>query len=193
MRKLLVGSLFAFLALASAPAVEPAAQAQTEIIRIQVAPPALRVETIPPAPTPQHVWLGGHWMWNGSTHVWVGGRWEVPHKPGWQWYPARWINEGGGYYVFVKGHWGPPPALPPGPVVEIATPPPPPQDEVIRAAPSPEHFFIPGHWRWDPAINRHVWEPGRWELKRVGQVWEPARWVRIGPTWRYVPGHWRPW
>jgi hypothetical protein len=62
---------------------------------------------------------------------------------------------------------------------------------MIPVAPSPQHVWIAGHWRWDPMVRRHVWLAGRYDLGRPGMRWMPAHWVQRGWRWRYVPGHWR--
>jgi hypothetical protein len=193
MQKLLTGSLLALLLSAgSIPLFETTAQAQVAVIRIQTAPPAMRLEAMSPAPSPRHFFVAGHWAWDGriGQHVWQPGRWELI-RPNQHWYPARWISEGGTFYRYIPGHWGPPPQLPPTEVIEVQAAPPPPQQEVIAVAPSPQHFWVGGHWRWDGAIRRHVWVGGHWELQRTAQVWEPAHWAHGPWGWRYLPGHWR--
>jgi hypothetical protein len=67
-------------------------------------PPAPMVESPGPPPSPNAVWVSGHWLWQGGKYEWVAGRWEtappgasafVPgrHKKtaqGWVWEPGRW-------------------------------------------------------------------------------------------------------
>src|SRR5437762_1218050 len=74
--------------------------------------------------------------------------------------------------------------------IRIQIAPPAPRVEVVGMAPSPQHFWIGGHWRWEG--GKHVWTPGHWEGRRAGQIWEPAHWAHWGHHWRFVPGHWRP-
>jgi hypothetical protein len=81
----------------------------------------------------------------------------------------------------------------PAPGVEIIAPtaPPPLQSEVIIAAPSPAHVWLPGYWNWQ---NRWVWMPGRWEIPpRPGMRWEGHRWImhEDGNRWRMHHGEWR--
>jgi hypothetical protein len=60
-RKALLGICLAgLLIVASVPA-----GAEVEI-RVGTAPPAVRVEAIPPAPSPAHYWIPGHRAWEGS-------------------------------------------------------------------------------------------------------------------------------
>jgi len=40
------------------------------------APPAVRVEVIPRAPSPRHHWAPGHYQWRRGHYVWVGGRYR---------------------------------------------------------------------------------------------------------------------
>lgn len=40
------------------------------------APPAVRVEAIPSAPSPRHHWVQGHYQWRRGHYVWVGGRYR---------------------------------------------------------------------------------------------------------------------
>ena len=170
--------------------------------RVRVAPPPPRVEVRPLAPSLTHVWTPGYWTWQDGRHVWVAGQWAVPPQAGHAWVEARWTLEGR-EWVFVPGHWAPvatapPIVVPPAPLTAPATVPgeviveqalPPDQVETRPPAPSPTHFWIAGHWRWE---HRWVWEGGRWESQRADTIWEPAHWVRRGAAWRYIPGHWRP-
>ena len=43
------------------------------------APPPRRAEVRPPAPSPDAVWVAGHWEWMGrkAGYQWVPGRWEA--------------------------------------------------------------------------------------------------------------------
>lgn len=252
MHKVFVTSLFVASA-ALFPMAESPAQAQA-VIRVDVAPPAPRVEVIPAAPSPRHVWMPGYWNWDGRVrqHVWIGGRYDFA-RPQMTWVPARWVQK----WEYLPGHWArqpagpvvgvapvqpyPPqpvvvaqpvqPAYPPQPVAqpyppqpvqpyppqpvaqpyppqpvvqpvaqpaygpndeyEIEVAPPPPQQEVIPVAPSPQHVWIAGYWRWDPMARRHAWMAGRYDLGRPGRAWVPAHWVQRGWRWRYMPGHWR--
>ena len=79
-------------------------EASAEEVVVRVRPPAPRVEVVPRAPSPRHVWAPGYWGWQPHTgHVWYGGRWVVG-QPGYGWEPAHW-SERGGYWHFVGGHW----------------------------------------------------------------------------------------
>jgi hypothetical protein len=167
-------------------------------VRVSVAPPPPRVEVRTVAPSPQHVWIGGHWAWRDSAHVWLPGHWALPPAAGYHWVHARWVNQGG-QWVFYEGHW----ALnqPPQPTYVYDPGPPPPQEVVVQQAPPPDivevrpvapfggAVWIPGYWHWNG--YRHVWVGGHWSAARVGYVWEPHHWQRSPGGWRWVPGRWR--
>jgi hypothetical protein len=70
----------------------------------------------------------------------------------------------------------------------VHTPPPMVRAETIPVAPSPSHYWIPGHWAWEG--GRYAWTGGHWTEARPGQVWIRARWVRAGNDWAFREGHW---
>jgi hypothetical protein len=196
MRRVLI-SLAALLLLI--PTIAVAQPVVVPGVRVNVAPPPLRVEARPMAPSPRHIWIDGHWAWRGGAHVWMPGHWAMPPAPGYHWVPARWVNDGG-QYVFYEGHWAlNQPSQPtyvydpgPAPAQEIVVQQAPPPDivEVRPAAPWAGAVWIPGYWHWNGA--RHVWVGGHWSAGRPGWAWEPHRWVRgPGGGWHYAPGHWR--
>lgn len=181
-RKALLGvCLAALLVAASVPA-----GAQVEI-RVRTAPPIARVETIPPPPSPSHYWIAGNWAWEQGAWAWRGGHWEASRRDE-VWVRAHWARAGD-EWVFRPGHWAR--IVAPREVVEVVTEkaPPPPRVEVVTAAPSSEHFWVPGHWRWEGGA--HVWVGGHWELSRPGQVWVPAHWVFFEHRWHLRGGHWQ--
>src|ERR1700712_1414813 len=106
-------------------ALPTAAEAQG--LRVVVAPPAVRYEARPVAPSPSHVWAGGYWAWRGGRHVWEPGRWLVG-RPGNIWVDAHWANEGG-QWIFNEGHWAPTGVV--GAEVYSEAAPPPPRVEVV--------------------------------------------------------------
>ena len=132
-------------------------------------------------PTPQHVWVPGHWRWQEGAYVWESGRWEIPPTPSVSWVPPEWQKQANGY-VLKEGYWSEAPPAPPvaaaaQPPQEIYTtqPPPPPQSEVIYERPSPVHIWVGGYWGW--RLGRHVWRGGHGELPpRPRVVWVPAHW-----------------
>ncbi len=182
-------ALFVFMgALLGAPAAANA-QAPVEVIRVQVAPPAPQVEVIPVAPSAQHVWISGHWRWDGARYVWNGGHWDL-RRDGYVWSPAHWVQEPSGSWIFRSGQWvayGPGGGVQPG--VTVQTAPPPPQVEVIPVAPSPAHSWVPGHWTWNGA--RYIWIGGHWRAARQGYYWVPSHWQRTPGGYVFIEGHYR--
>lgn len=71
-----------------------------------MAPPALRNEVIPIAPSPAYVWIGGSWGWGGGRYNWNPGRWAMPPRPGYGWHEGGW-NHGPGGWRHSGGRWGP--------------------------------------------------------------------------------------
>jgi hypothetical protein len=71
------------------------------------------VETAPPksidagpniaAPSEDHTWVPGNWMWSSSRYVWRPGYW-LALRPNWTWVPSRycWTPRG---YTYVDGYW----------------------------------------------------------------------------------------
>ncbi len=71
-----------------------------------------------------------------------------------------------------------------------AVAPPAPQVEVIGVAPSPNHFWIGGHYFWSGGHS--LWRPGYWEVRRPGHEWIGGHWDhRPGHGHYFVEGHWR--
>jgi hypothetical protein len=66
-------------------------------------PPQLQQETVGAAPSPAHVWIPGHWKWNG-TWVWILGHWRKAPFLGAVWVPGHWVERRGGW-VWVDGRW----------------------------------------------------------------------------------------
>lgn len=71
---------------------------------VKIAPPAMRVETRPPAPGPEFAWRPGYWRWGGKEHVWVGGEYVRRPHPGAEWIEGRWDRRGGDF-VWIEGRW----------------------------------------------------------------------------------------
>lgn len=70
---------------------------------VRVPPPAVRIEVRGAAPSPDHVWIAGHWAWEGRW-VWVSGRWAVPPRGHGRWEPGRWERRRRGW-VWIEGRW----------------------------------------------------------------------------------------
>jgi hypothetical protein len=80
------------------------APAHPRVVYVVREPPPEVVETIPPSPGPQYVWVRGHYRWEGSEYVWVPGHWQVPPQGYTEWVPGHWARRDGGW-VWVEGHW----------------------------------------------------------------------------------------
>jgi hypothetical protein len=66
-------------------------------------PPDPIVESVPPSPDAQSIYVPGCWTWYQTRYLWRPGFWN-PYRSGWVWTPAyyRWTPAG---YVFVDGYW----------------------------------------------------------------------------------------
>ncbi len=55
------------------------------------------------APSVDHCWIPGVWMWASTRYAWRPGYWTLL-RPNWTWVPARycWTPRG---YVFIDGYW----------------------------------------------------------------------------------------
>ena len=71
-------------------------------IDINIAPPAPRVEVVPP-PRVGYVWAPGYWAYRDRGHMWIPGRWVVERR-GYHWVPDRWEQRGPRWH-WERGHW----------------------------------------------------------------------------------------
>lgn len=71
-------------------------------ISIQIAPPPIPYEALPP-PRRGYVWVNGYWNWRHHRHVWVPGTW-VRERRGYAYRPHQWEQRGGGWYL-NHGRW----------------------------------------------------------------------------------------
>jgi hypothetical protein len=175
-----------------APSLPPAA-----IIKAPLAP-SVSQEIIDERPSPQHVWIAGHWRWQDGNYVWIASHWELPPRANLAWVEPRWDQKANGY-VLAGGYWqdaGPQvvvvtPSAPPPPAPVIVEQAPPGQiREYITERPSPYHVWIGGYWSWQ--IGRHVWISGHWDLPpRSNVVWVEPRWERRDRGYVLVEGYWR--
>jgi hypothetical protein len=68
-----------------------------------VTPPPPQAETIPNAPSDDHVWIPGHWIPQVGGYLWKAGYWALPPHPGAKWVPDKWSP--GQTTPDVRGHW----------------------------------------------------------------------------------------
>ena len=96
MRKLLLATLFGLaVGIGSAQAAD---------IVVKVRPPRAVVEHRPPAPSRNHVWVGGYQRWDGHAYVWETGRWDMPPRAHAHWVGPRWTHRRNGW-AFTEGRW----------------------------------------------------------------------------------------
>jgi hypothetical protein len=55
------------------------------------------------APSADHAWLPGCWVWRETRYAWRPGYWATA-QPNWVWIPAYYVWSPRGY-VFVEGYW----------------------------------------------------------------------------------------
>ena len=67
-------------------------------------PPPTPVETMPPQPAPNAVWIAGYWIYDGRSFTWMSGRWEVPPPFAHTYVPAH-SEMRNGQLVHVPGYW----------------------------------------------------------------------------------------
>jgi len=69
--------------------------------------------------------------------------------------------------------------------------PPEPIVETVVVAPSPQHVWVPGYYRW--SAGAYVWAPGRWRVPPAHyHAWVPGHWSHHqAHGWYWVNGHWR--
>lgn len=150
------------------------------------APPEL--EELPPDEKPDGddvVWISGYWSFDEERdgHVWVSGIWRrLP--PGRQWVPGYWRPVGSGAQ-WVSGFWAP---LEQQEADYLPAPPRSVEAGPSSAAPSPDHTYVPGTWRW--IEGRYIWSPGYWVQTRPEWIWTPAQYVWTPGGYVFVNGYW---
>ncbi len=76
----------------------------SEIDYLNDAPPeTLEQGPVGVAPTNEHIWVPGSWMWSDTRYVWRPGYWSMGYT-NWVWVPARYQWTPRGYY-FCDGYW----------------------------------------------------------------------------------------
>lgn len=68
-----------------------------------IAPPALRVETVP-APRSGYVWAPGYWSYGHRHYNWRRGHW-VRARHGYNYNPPRWEQDGN-RWRYHREEWG---------------------------------------------------------------------------------------
>ena len=62
-------------------------------------------ENPPPQPSPNAMWIRGHYVYTGNGYQWEPGRWEVPPPGARSYVQPSWQRAANGGYVYVRGHW----------------------------------------------------------------------------------------
>lgn len=65
--------------------------------------PAEVVYERPPAPSREHIWITGDWVWSGGRYQWHEGHWER-RREGVVWDNGHWQDTRGGW-KWIPGHW----------------------------------------------------------------------------------------
>jgi hypothetical protein len=73
----------------------------SEVI-IRVAPPELRVESVPAA-REGYLWAPGYWDWRREHHTWVKGSWKR-ERPGYMYHQPNWEQRDGNWHM-QRGNW----------------------------------------------------------------------------------------
>lgn len=61
--------------------------------------------------------------------------------------------------------------------------------DVPGAQPSPQHTWVPGHWRWRDGA--YLWEAGRWEIPPAPHLtWISPQWLQQGNGYVLKAGYW---
>jgi hypothetical protein len=76
------------------------------VVYVRSAPPSEVVEVVPAQPSAEHVWIRGHYRWDGvaAAYVWVPGHWQQRPAGYKRWVPGHWYERNGAWY-WVEGHW----------------------------------------------------------------------------------------
>ena len=68
-----------------------------------VAPPPAPVREYAPGHRRGHVWVPGHWEWQGNSHVWVAGHF-LRARPGYAYRQPQWSHHGD-RWSYHGGRW----------------------------------------------------------------------------------------
>jgi hypothetical protein len=159
--------------------------------------PPQPLDEMPPEQKPEGevVWIGGYWAWDDDRNdfLWVSGVWRTP-PPGKRWVPGYW-KEDNTQHQWVPGIWvadeqqQQAPTQAAAQVNYLPEPPKPPDTAAPGEAPSPESFYVPGHWQWRDA--GYVTVGGVATYHEAGYAWAPGYWARVQPGYVWVPAHYR--
>jgi hypothetical protein len=72
------------------------------VISAQPPPPRHEVRTV--APSSEHMWVEGNWIYRDGRWVWMPGEWRVRPSPTATYVPGYWKHTNKGY-VYTPGFW----------------------------------------------------------------------------------------
>ena len=154
---------------------------------VRQAPPQL-IDEVPPQYKPEGnnvQWIAGYWAWDDAQQdfIWISGLWrDVP--PQRHWVPGYWDKANAGYH-WISGFWAEETQQElgylPQPPVSIEQGP-------STAAPSDNHFYVPGNWHYQD--QRYRWSSGHWQPVVENRIWIPAQYVWTPRGCIYRSGYW---
>ncbi len=148
-------------------------------------PPQAVMETQPPSPDPENVWVSGYWWWSRplARYVWISGAWRHP-PPDQVWVSGSWTPQGG-RYGWTPGYWGPRGYA--REMIDVA--PPAYRVEVRPTAPGAEFVWTPGYYAHRG--GSYAWTGGTWVRPPSANVaWVEPRYVNTGGRYFLQPGRW---
>jgi hypothetical protein len=73
-------------------------------VKIDLAPPTLRIDAPTPSPGAGLVWTPGYYGYQDGAYLWIGGSWLHPPSVGLAWNEPRYVGIGQRYYL-QPGRW----------------------------------------------------------------------------------------
>jgi hypothetical protein len=156
-------------------------------------PPPKPIDELPPGERPEGnvTWIPGYWAWDDDRkdYLWVSGTWRVA-PPGKHWVTGYWKEETG-QYRWIPGFWTVAQNQSNGnhSITYMPAPPAPPNTPVPGEPPTPDSFYVPGHWVWHDA--GYVMVNGRQVYQEAGYAWTAGYWARVQPGYVWVADHYR--
>src|SRR5262249_50735225 len=152
--------------------------------------PPKNLEELPPEEKPEGdmIWVSGYWHYDDERKdfLWVSGIWRAPPQ-GKRWVAGYWRESGDGVQ-WVPGFWADDrPDNTPQQVTYLPEPPAPPNLAPPGDPPSPDLFYVPGHWVWTGTT--WGWQAGYWQRVRPDYVWVPAHYRWTPSRYLYVAGY----
>lgn len=86
------------------PAPPYARQPTSALAEVPFPPPPARIESVPPAPSKDAVWVDGEWLWQARRYAWKPGRWVRP-PPGARFSPWTTVRDARGALFLAAGTW----------------------------------------------------------------------------------------